>query len=543
MIVKKVKRDPDAKPKPKAWQIGDLVDYIRQPRTMNPEEKIEYAGSRNFLSKTHAGQRGEMIGLASESIYSKMPVSHWIFSWAEGEQPSADQVDELVDVFLENMGLAGCQTIYGLHYNTENYHVHIAVNRMNPETMKVIQPHKGYDLEEAHKILALIEKKQGWASEQNARYAVNESGETLRKTPQESAPKPKGKAQDFECRTGEKSAQRIAQERGHAIMKNAKSWPELHGKLAEAGLRFERKGSGAIVFVGESVVKASSIDRAFSLKNLCKKLGDFEPGNYSVDAEKIEPEPVSSVNFEEWQTYRVECEEIRQVPPAPVVNSAVLAMKIRHKQERKDLLRDLAGRGFAALNIARKRLSARHKAELRRLRQETKIPERVVTPRFENWLRARGLTRQADLWRYKNRAMPKIIAAPPKPKTDSFAVYAACWDILHKKNLRLAALTAGMALLGKISEAHPEALSRLDARTALLMRAQGHSREDIVEALRRHALETREERRDWARYAERAVAYAFSAAGDVALAQQSLVQLEEARPELARPAPMRMRMR
>ena len=83
MIVKKVKRDPKAKPKSKAWQISDLVDYVRQPHNVNPEEKIEYAGSRNFFSKTHAGQRGEMIGLASESIYSKMTVSHWIFSWAE----------------------------------------------------------------------------------------------------------------------------------------------------------------------------------------------------------------------------------------------------------------------------------------------------------------------------------------------------------------------------------------------------------------------------------------------------------------------------
>jgi hypothetical protein len=471
-----------------------------------------------------------MIGLASESIYSKMPVSHWIFSWAEGEQPSADQVDELVDVFLENMGLAGCQTIYGLHWNTENYHVHIAVNRMNPETIKVIQPHKGYDLEEAHKILALIEKKQGWASEQNARYAVNESGETVRKTPQESAPKPKGKAQDFECRTGEKSAQRIAQERGHAIMKNAKSWPELHGKLAEAGLRFERKGSGAIVFVGETVVKASSIDRTFSLKNLCKKLGNFEPGNYSADAEKIETEPVSSVNLEKWKTYRAECEEIRKMPPVSVVNSAMLAVKIRHKQERKDLLRDWAGRGFAALNVARKRLALRQKTDLRRLRQEKKTLRRESLPRFETWLRTHGLIRQADRWRYRNRAMPKPFKPPPTKPADPFAAYAA-----HRKTLRR-----------KITEP-----SRLDALIVLKMRVDGHSREDVAEAIRRHALETRDENRDWNRYAERAVAYAFGAAGDAELARNEALREQLRKSETAEdrakdePCPElpRMRMR
>ena len=47
MIVKKI-RSTKAE-KPKAWQIGDLVDYIRFPHSRNPQEKIEYAGGRGFL--------------------------------------------------------------------------------------------------------------------------------------------------------------------------------------------------------------------------------------------------------------------------------------------------------------------------------------------------------------------------------------------------------------------------------------------------------------------------------------------------------------
>ncbi len=39
------------------------------------------------------GQR-EMISLAEESIQSRMPVTHWILSWQENEQPSREQVDE-----------------------------------------------------------------------------------------------------------------------------------------------------------------------------------------------------------------------------------------------------------------------------------------------------------------------------------------------------------------------------------------------------------------------------------------------------------------
>lgn len=42
---------------------------------------------------TCEGQR-VMISLAEESIQSRMPVTHWILSWQENEQPSREQVDE-----------------------------------------------------------------------------------------------------------------------------------------------------------------------------------------------------------------------------------------------------------------------------------------------------------------------------------------------------------------------------------------------------------------------------------------------------------------
>ena len=79
-----------------------------------------------------------MIALARESAHSNMPVQHWMFSWKEGEQPDREQVEELVDIFLEKMGLSGHQTIFGLHCDTDNYHLHIADNKINSETGKVV---------------------------------------------------------------------------------------------------------------------------------------------------------------------------------------------------------------------------------------------------------------------------------------------------------------------------------------------------------------------------------------------------------------------
>lgn len=409
MIVKKIKNENN---RPKAWQIGDLVDYIRHPHNRNPQEKIEYAGGRNFISSTHTGQKLEMITLARESVHSKMPVTHWIFSWQEGEQPTREQVEELMDVFLARMELAGHQAVYGLHHDTDNYHLHIAVNRMNPETGKVVQPHKGFDKREAHKILALIEHQQGWKSEENALYAVLENGELARRRKGQEVVQPKQEALAFEYARGEKSAQRIAQERGHGIIENAKSWAELHQELAVIGLRFEKKGSGAIIFVGDIAVKASSVDRAFSMGKLCKKLGEFVPGDYLDEPGKLPPEPVSSVNLEEWKEYQAELAEEGETALEPGENSELVRMKTRHREERKIAVSRLKKFGLSVLNIARHCLKVQQKLELRQLRQSRRKRKKGGgKPRFETWLRSRGLHMQAERWRYRAR-----LAQVRKPK-------------------------------------------------------------------------------------------------------------------------------
>lgn len=430
MIAKKVKyKNPD---KPKAWQIGDLVDYIRYPHNTNAQEKIAHAGSRNFFSGTHNGQKAEMIALAQESVHSKMPVSHWIFSWKENEQPSRAQVDELVDMFLEHMGLTEYQAVYGLHYNTKNYHVHIAVNRMHPGTLKVVQPFKGFDIEEAHKIIAKVEHKQGWASEEFTRYVMLEDGEIARNRVQK-PPQPRQEALAVERHTGEKSAQRIAQERGHGIIEKAASWPELHQKLAEQGMRFEKKGSGAIVFVGDIAVKASSIDRAFGMSKLRKKLGDFVPAEASPPLKKLQPEPVSTINLEEWREYQAERVAAQKAAPGDAeLRARQDSLRARYKTKRERILPRVARRGLPALNKVRHQLKVRQQKELRTLRQSVR-PAPGPRPRFETWLRGRGLYVQADRWRHRKgleaalqpAVKEHIMPQTPLPENQLFEKYLA----------------------------------------------------------------------------------------------------------------------
>ena len=283
MIAKKISNKKSGS---KAGRVAGVANYIVEPERENGLEKCIHHEAENFFTDTHEGHIAEMTALAQDAVRSKDPIDHWMLSWRPEERPSVDQVREAVNIFTEHCGLKGHQIIWGLHDDTKNLHVHIAINRVHPETLKVIEINKGFQKEAAQQAVAIIEKKQGWKSVENARYKTNEKGELLidskTKRPAKAKSKdkplePTGPAKDMEIQTGEKSAQRIGIEQATPIIAQATSWKELHAAMADAGMQYQRKGSGAVVQVGAEFVKASSITPKASLSALQKRLGPYQP--------------------------------------------------------------------------------------------------------------------------------------------------------------------------------------------------------------------------------------------------------------------------
>ncbi len=370
----------------------------------------------------------------------------------------------------------------------------------------MIQPHRGFDIEAAHRIVAEIEYKQGWASQEHARYRVNEKGEIVRNAlPRQVKPRPR--AGDFENATGEKSAQRIAQERGHAVIQNASCWEELHAGLDAVGLRFVRKGSGAVVFVGNTTVKASSVDRNFSMSRLCKRLGEFKPGYYShLTFHKPAPEPVSHVCREEWQEYQKERQRLaeeRRLARAKREEERE-ALEQRQKERREAATVRLAAHGLSVLNIARhvlKEQEREEKAALRDRQSQAEKPQRL--PRFKHWLGKRS-PHLGNLWRFRKRIAPSVeVRKREFPKVGTLASpYAAYREMVKKR--------------------FPEKMdeSRLDAAIALYMRCAGYTPQEVANELFRHTParphgQNRDERIE---YGRRVVWYAFGTAGDIDIA-------------------------
>jgi hypothetical protein len=129
-------------PSPKGHSsFKGLNDYITGKTKGQPGEKIALTSCLNLASVETATI--EMESLAFQNKLSKDPVMHLLLSWRENEVPTPEQVGEAVAITLDELNLSQCQAVYSLHQNTDNLHLHICVNRIDPETTKAISPAHG----------------------------------------------------------------------------------------------------------------------------------------------------------------------------------------------------------------------------------------------------------------------------------------------------------------------------------------------------------------------------------------------------------------
>jgi len=468
MIVKKIENPK--KSAAKAARIRELVRYITAPGAGGGLEKCIYWEAANFITDALGAQVMEMIALGQESVRSQDPVDHWTISWPEDEKPSIAQAREAVEVLIRQSGLAGHQHVFALHDDTHCRHLHVVVNRVHPETLKVIKINQGFYKETGQQVAAIVEKLQGWKSLEAARYRTNDQAELVMDgttkrakifTAGDKAKRPTALAQDMEVQTGEKSAQRIGIEQGALIIGAATSWGELHGKLAQAGMRYERKGSGAILYVGEVAVKASSVDRKASLGALQKRLGAYQGaaetavdgGQPGAGEERSLPPPnrapLAAQPMRAGQSGWAEYLVLRDARKA-AKNAETLVLRKRQGQERAALLarlraerqavlaRSWQGQGvlrnamqsvLAAQQAAQKlELAEQHKAERKALQARYK-----PMPMYRQWKEAAQIMGVAIV----PAAGPRVVSNEPLAAVTAVAAVAQTLRLLtHRVDAR-----------------------------------------------------------------------------------------------------------
>lgn len=410
MIAKTAERRRDGRQK---YSYRDLVKYIAGG---GDKEKTIYTNYRSLtpISENTEEVIREMETCGGLNLRAKNKIHHGILSWREGETPTKEQVEEAVSIYLSEMGMENCQCYYGLHKNTDNMHLHICVNKIDPATHKSVQPAQGYDFKANERIARRIELAQGWkVLERGEHYEVID-GEIFEKDTKKAVPNLSTKAADYENLTSAKSAERIAQERCASILFNASDWQSVHRELAAAGCRIEKKGSGAVLFVGSVAVKLSKVSQKLSLKKMEKRLGAFEEAKEKLEVKEIKDEPLhktptSEEYLRERKEYyadkRAALEELKKQ-----FGREFDEIRRQQAQERRDLYESRAswkGQG-ALLNALRSEQAWKHLQEKKAWQRSKKLRRKQLDeafkqtfPSYKKWLSIHGKKKDAEIWRYR----------------------------------------------------------------------------------------------------------------------------------------------
>lgn len=248
----------------------------------------------------------EMNSVALQNHRCKEPVLHYVLSWPAHEKPDDDQVFGSVKFTLEALGMADHQYVAAIHRDTDNLHVHVAANRIHPQTYKAATLSLSKDT--LHQACRILELKNNWTPTDGA-YVINDKQDIVRK-PKQGKGRSNSRSLDrinkvetksgteslFRYITGEKDQPGSQQTYLHvaAGLREAKCWNDVHQAFAEVGLRFEKaKGKKGFVITHTqnntvTAVKASLVfnREQYNASRLTERLGEFTASN-------VTPAPVS----------------------------------------------------------------------------------------------------------------------------------------------------------------------------------------------------------------------------------------------------------
>ena len=230
-----------------------------------------------WIRNCDAGTSIEVLDLALleiEAVRRQKPdiadkTYHLVVSFRLGD-PDKLTEDDLMAIeaeYAKALGYADHQRVAGTHINTDNFHMHIAFNKVHPETLKVITPHRDFKI--LAKVSREMEKKYGLAIDPG----MTDGKE---REPNKLSPA----ARDYEAHTWQESFQRHVLKHREEILEGlgtAKNWQEAHEILGGYDISLKLRGNG-MVFMGPDgqAMKASQLDRSYSKKHLEDRFGMFK---------------------------------------------------------------------------------------------------------------------------------------------------------------------------------------------------------------------------------------------------------------------------
>ncbi|TAL47133.1 MAG: conjugal transfer protein TraI [Methylovulum sp.] len=266
----------------KKSDFAELVSYMTDEQEKN--ERVGFVSVTNCQSDRPDAAVLEVINTQGKNTRAESDKTfHLMVSFPPGEQPDDVILKAIEAQLCEGLGYGEHQRVSVVHHDTDNLHIHIAVNKIHPTRYTIHDPYYG------HKVIGqLCEKLE-------QKYGLTQVNHKARNTASEN------QAADMEHHAGIESLLSWVKRECLDQMQSANSWAGLHQVLQENGLALRERGNGLVIADQDGLmVKASSVSREFSKSKLEDKFGQFVPtADQSVNADqtaknKYEARPVCS---------------------------------------------------------------------------------------------------------------------------------------------------------------------------------------------------------------------------------------------------------
>ena len=241
-----------------------LADYIADARSNGA--RVDYVRFTNLESVELGPAVAEMMFTQAQNRRVRDGnVYHMVVAFPHGEVPTRAQLDDIEDSLCAAIGLQSHQRMSAAHDDKDHFHIHIAINKIHPETLRCVTPY--FDKKKLMSCCAELEVRHGLTL-------------THDRDPEQQSVA--GKVADMEAHAGRESfaswlGSHAAKPLGEAATK-ATSWADLHETAATLGLRLVLRGAGLAITTEDGKVgaKASSVDRSLSFSKLSAQLGPFK---------------------------------------------------------------------------------------------------------------------------------------------------------------------------------------------------------------------------------------------------------------------------
>ena len=213
------------------------------------------------------------------------------------------ELQQVVDRLVGTLGFSEHQYVAVRHSDTDHEHIHIAINKIHPETLRIHSP--AWDHRKLFTGARALERELGLIpllSRTRDRERIPE------------------RAIDCEAHQGIHSFARWARENVRPAIRGTelRRWDDVHDLCGRLGVVIRPHGNG-LVFedVNRGIrVKASSVGRELSKARLCERLGAFQPlSERQLEAARQAPHRYSPMPAQApqslWQEYEQALHEAR----------------------------------------------------------------------------------------------------------------------------------------------------------------------------------------------------------------------------------------